>query len=148
MACINKEQKAEIIAKFARAEDALTANEALIFMILILRRCSHKFRDLCGVGGYQAKKTLMDYVLENKEQSNQIMRDFMREVLGGSDVTWSTDLQQCQSLLLQEWAKDKVDEVEGEYAAKLAKKQAKIEEKLAELGYDTEGKKLDEIPRF
>ena len=130
------------------SKDALTANEALIFMILILRRCSHKFRDLCGVGGYQAKKTLMDYVLENKEQSNQIMRDFMREVLGGSDVTWSTDLQQCQSLLLQEWAKDKVDEVEGEYAAKLAKKQAKIEEKLAELGYDTEGKKLDEIPRF
>ena len=130
------------------SKDALTANEALIFMVLVLRRCSHKFRDLCGVVGYKAKKTLMDYVLENKEQSNQIMRDFMREVLGGSDVTWSTDLQQCQSLLLQEWAKDQIEEIEAEYAAKLAKKQVKIEEKLAELGYDTEGKKLDEIPRF
>lgn len=124
------------------SNDALTANEALIFMILILRRCSHKFRDLCGVVGYDHKKSLMDYVLENKEKSNQIMRDFMREVLGGSDVTWSADLQQCQSLLLQEWAKDKVDEVEGEYAAKLAKKQEKIKEKLLALGYDTDGKKL------
>lgn len=125
------------------SNDALTANEALIFMILILRRCSHKFRDLCGVVGYDHKKSLMDYVLENKEKSNLIMRDFMREVLGGSDVTWCADLQQCQSLLLQEWAKDKVDEVEGEYAAKLAKKQEKIKEKLLALGYDTDGKKLE-----
>lgn len=124
------------------SKDALTANEALIFMVLVLRRCSHKFRDLCGVVGYDKKKSLMDYVLENKEKSNLIMRDFMREVLGGSDVTWSTDLQQCQSLLLQEWAKEKVDEVEGEYAAKLAKKQEKIKEKLLALGYDTDGKKL------
>ena len=126
----------------------LSPNEGYIFFALLLRRCSHKFREKCGVVGYDQKKSLLDFVIENKELCNRIRRDFMREVLGGSDVTWSADLQQCQSLLLQEWAKDKVDEVEGEYAAKLAKKQAKIEEKLAELGYDTEGKKLDEIPRF
>lgn len=121
----------------------LSENEGLIFFALILRRCSHKFRDLCGVVGYDQKKSLLDFVIENKELCNRIRRDFMREVLGGSDVTWSADLQQCQSLLLQEWAKDKVDEVEGEYAAKLAKKQEKIKEKLLALGYDTNGKKLD-----
>jgi len=121
----------------------LSENEGLIFFALILRRCSHKFRDLCGVVGYDQKKSLLDFVIENKELCNRIRRDFMREVLGGSDVTWSADLQQCQSLLLQEWAKDKVDEVEGEYAAKLAKKQEKIKEKLLALGYDTDGKKLD-----
>jgi N-acetyl-anhydromuramyl-L-alanine amidase AmpD len=81
-------------------------------------------------------------VIENGELGHRIRRDFMREVLGGSDVTWSTDLQQCQSLLLQEWAKDQVEEIEAEYAAKLAKKQEKIKEKLLALGYDTDGKKL------
>ena len=126
----------------------LSPNEGYIFFALLLRRCSHKFREKCGVVGYDQKKSLLDFVIENGELGHRIRRDFMREVLGGSDVTWSTDLQQCQSLLLQEWAKDQVEEIEAEYAAKLAKKQAKIEEKLAELGYDTEGKKLDEIPRF
>lgn len=126
----------------------LSPNEGYIFFALLLRRCSHKFREKCGVVGYDQKKSLLDFVIENGELGHRIRRDFMREVLGGSDVTWSTDLQQCQSLLLQEWAKDQVEEIEAEYDAKLAKKQAKIEEKLAELGYDTEGKKLDEIPRF
>ena len=120
----------------------LSENEGLIFFALILRRCSYKFCDLCGVVEYDQKKSLLDFVIENKELCNRIRRDYMREVLGGSDVTWSADLQQCQSLLLQEWAKDKVDEVEGEYAAKLAKKQEKIKEKLLALGYDTDGKKL------
>ena len=126
----------------------LSPNEGYIFFALLLRHCSHKFREKCGVVGYDQKKSLLDFVIENGELGHRIRRDFMREVLGGSDVTWSADLQQCQSLLLQEWAKDQVEEIEAEYAAKLAKKQAKIEEKLAELGYDTEGKKLDEIPRF
>lgn len=121
----------------------LSENEGLIFFALILRRCSHKFRDLCGVVGYDQKKSLLDFVIENKELCNRIRRDFMREVLGGSDVTWSADLQQCQSLLLQEWAKDKVDEVEGEYAVKLEKKQAKIREQLTLLGYNTDGTKMD-----
>ena len=121
----------------------LSENEGLIFFALILRRCSHKFRDLCGVVGYDQKKSLLDFVIENKELCNRIRRDYMREVLGGTDVTWSADLQQCQSLLLQEWAKDKVDEVEGEYAAKLAKKQEKIKEKLLALGYNTDGTKMD-----
>lgn len=120
----------------------LSPNEGYIFFALLLRRCSHKFREQCGVVGYDQKKSLLDFVIENGELGHRIRRDFMREVLGGSDVTWSTDLQQCQSLLLQEWAKDQVEEIEAEYAAKLAKKQEKIKEKLLALGYDTDGKKL------
>lgn len=120
----------------------LSENEGLIFFALILRRCSHKFRVLCGVVGYDQKKSLLDFVIENKELCNRIRRDFMREVLGSSDVNWSTDLQQCQSLLLQEWAKDKVDEIDGEYAMRLAKKQKKIQDELTALGYNTDGKKL------
>lgn len=120
----------------------LSPNETLIFFTLILRRCSHKFREQCGVTGYKSTKSPMDYVRKNIDQRQLIKRDFMREVLGSSEVTWSTDLQQCQSLLLQEWAKDKVEEIEAEYAAKLAKKQEKIKDKLIALGYDTNGKKL------
>lgn len=126
----------------------LSMNENLIFYALILRKCSHKFREQCKVVGYQAERSLLDFVIDYPEEKNRIMRDFMREVLGGSDVNWSADLQHLQTLLLQEWATEKVDEINAEYADKLAKKQVKIEEKLAELGYDTEGKKLDEIPRF
>lgn len=125
------------------SKGSLTPNEGYIFFALILRRCSHKFREQCGVVGYDQKKSLLDFVIENKEICNRIRRDFMREVLGSSDVTWNTDLQQCQSLLLQEWASDKAEETIANYDAKLAKKQEKIKDKLIALGYDTNGKKLD-----
>ena len=121
----------------------LSMNENLIFYALVLRRCSHKFREQCKVVGYKAEKTILDFVIENPEEKNRIMRDFMREILGGSDVNWSADLQQLQTLLLQEWATEKVDEINAEYAAKLAKKQEKIKDKLIALGYDTNGKKLE-----
>ncbi len=122
----------------------LSPNEGYIFFALLLRRCSHKFREKCGVVGYDQKKSLLDFVIENGELGHRIRRDFMREVLGGSDVTWSTDLQQCQSLLLHEWEKDKVEEIEAEYDLKLAKKQAKIVEQLTELGYTVDGKKIEQ----
>ena len=124
------------------SKEALNDVEKLVFLALVLRKCSHKFRDKCDVVGYQCKNTILEYVRKHKTEANRIMRDFMRDVLGGSDVTWNTDLQECQSLILQHWASDKVEEVNTEYDLKLAKKQEKIEAELNTLGYDTDGKKL------
>ena len=125
------------------SKDKFIGNEGLIFLAIILRKCSHKFREKCGVAGYKTDKTIFDYVLEHKDDAYLFMRDYMREILGGSEVSWSADLQQCQSMLLHEWSKDKVEEIEGEFAAKLAKKQEKIKDQLTALGYDTDGKKLE-----
>lgn len=125
------------------ATEKLSDTEAFIFWVLVLRKCSHKYRDLLGVVGYNNKVDILDYVRKHPETRNRIARDFMREILGGSDVTWSSELKECQTTLLKEWASEQADEVIAEYDAKLAKKQEKIKDKLIALGYDTNGKKLD-----
>lgn len=125
------------------ATEKLSDTEAFIFWVLVLRKCSHKYRDLLGVVGYNNKVDILDYVRKHPETRSRIARDFMREILGGSDVTWSSELKECQTTLLKEWASEQADEVIAEYDAKLAKKQEKIKDKLIALGYDTNGKKLD-----
>ncbi len=123
--------------------EPLTENEQFIFNVLILRKCSHKLREKRGFTGYQSTANMVDYMKEHPEEVNLHKRDYIREVLGGTDVTWNTDLQQCQSMLLQDWASEKVSEIEGEYAVKLEKKQAKIREQLTLLGYNTDGTKME-----
>ena len=123
--------------------DKLNETEAFIFWVLVLRKCSHKYRDILGVVGYHNKVDILDYVRKHPETRNRIARDYMREILGGSDVAWSTELKECQTMLLKEWASEQADEVIAEYDAKLAKKQEKIKDKLHALGYGTDGKKLE-----
>lgn len=123
--------------------EPLTENEQFIFNVLILRKCSHKLRDKRGFTGYQSTANMVDYMKEHPEEVNLHKRDYIREVLGGTDATWNTDLQKCQSMLLQDWASEKVSEIEGEYAVKLEKKQAKIREQLTLLGYNTDGTKME-----
>ena len=52
-------------------------------------------------------------------------------------------MQVCQSMLLQEWAKEQTEQMSTDNALKLAKKQAKIEEQLTALGYNVDGTKMD-----
>lgn len=123
--------------------EPLTQNESLILMTLILRKCSYTLRHLLQVVYSNTNEPkVLNYCQANPGEVHKICRDFIREELSSSGVEFNADLQDCQHMLLQEWAKEKADEVSTELGVKLAKKQGKIVEQLTALGYDTEGKKL------
>ena len=126
------------------SKEALTQTESLMLMTLILRRCSYKYRNgLNIIATYGSEPKALNYARAHTEDVNQICRDFLRETLSASEVEYDTDLQECQRLLLDEWAKEATEEVVNEMAVKLAKKQSKIEQRLTALGYNTDGTKMD-----
>ena len=94
------------------------------------------------------RKKLMNGEAEFVQEHNdadwrdKIIRMWMRGKVCDSGVQYYPTLQACQSRLVEAWGIDDV-EVKAKAAAKLRKKQDKIEKELTKLGYDTEGKKLD-----
>ena len=125
------------------SKEPLSQTESLILLTLILRKASHKFRDAHGLLSYTSEAKELNYARGHADEVHLICRDFIRNELAQSGVQWNSDLQECQSMLLQEWASEKVEEVTTDYALRLAKKQAKIEEQLTALGYNTDGTKMD-----
>lgn len=124
--------------------EPLSQTESLILLTLILRKASYKFRngiDLTST--YSPEPKALNYARAHTDQVHQICRDFIREELSSAGVEYNKDLQDCQYMLLQEWAKEQADEVKTALALKLRKKQAKIEEQLTALGYNTDGTKMD-----
>lgn len=124
--------------------EPLSQTESLILLTLILRKASYKFRngiDLTST--YSPEPKVLNYARAHTDQVHQICRDFIREELSSAGVEYNIDLQDCQYMLLQEWAKEQADEVKTALALKLRKKQAKIEEQLTALGYNTDGTKMD-----
>lgn len=126
------------------SKEPLTQTESLMLMTLILRRCSYKYRNgLNIIATYGAEPKALNYARAHTEDVNQICRDFLRETLSATGVEYDADLQECQYMLLQEWAKEATEEVVNEMAIKLAKKQSKIVDQLTKLGYNTDGTKMD-----
>lgn len=126
------------------SKEPLTQTESLMLMTLILRRCSYKYRNgLNIIATYGSEPKALNYARTHTEDVNQICRDFLRETLSASGVEYDADLQECQRLLLDEWAKEATEEVVNDMAVKLAKKQSKIEQRLTALGYNTDGTKMD-----
>lgn len=124
--------------------EPLNKTESLVLMTLILKKCSYKFRIALNIDySYSTEPQALNYAKAHTEQVHQICRDFLREELSSTGVEYNTDMQVCQSMLLQEWAKEQTEQMSTDNALKLAKKQAKIEEKLTALGYYTDGTKID-----
>lgn len=124
--------------------EPLNKTESLVLMTLILKKCSYKFRIALNIDyTYSTEPQALNYAKAHTEQVHQICRDFLREELSSTGVEYNTDMQVCQSMLLQEWAKEQTEQMSTDNALKLAKKQAKIEEKLTALGYNTDGAKID-----
>lgn len=123
--------------------EPLSQTESLVLMTLILRKCSHKFRTAAGLTAYSSGPQVLDYMRGHAAQAQQICRDYLREELSSAGVEYSADLQDCQWMLLQEWAKEQAEEIAGEFAQRLAKKQRKIEDQLTSLGYNVDGTKMD-----
>lgn len=124
--------------------EPLNKTESLVLMTLILKKCSYKFRIALNIDySYSTEPQALNYAKAHTEQVHQICRDFLREELSSTGVEYNTDMQVCQSMLLQEWAKEQTEQIATDNALKLAKKQAKIEEQLTALGYNTDGAKID-----
>ena len=123
--------------------EPLNQTESLVLMTLILKKCSYQLRNALNINStYSPDPQVLDYAKAHAEQVHQICRDFLREELSSAGVEYNTDMQVCQSMLLQDWAKEQTEQLSTDNAMRLAKKQAKIEEQLTALGYDKEGKKL------
>lgn len=124
--------------------EPLNQTESLVLMTLILRKCSYKFRNALNINyTYSNDPIVLNYAREHAEQVHQICRDFLREELSSSGVEYNTDMQVCQSMLLQDWAKEQTEQMSTDNALRLAKKQAKIQEQLTALGYNVDGTKMD-----
>ena len=124
--------------------EPLNKTESLVLMTLILKKCSYKFRIALNIDySYSTEPQALNYAKAHTEQVHQICRDFLREELSSTGVEYNTDMQVCQSMLLQEWAKEQTEQMSTDNALKLAKKQAKIEEQLTALGYNVDGTKMD-----
>ena len=124
--------------------EPLNQTESLVLMTLILKKCSYQLRNALNINStYSPDPQVLNYAKAHTEQVNQICRDFLREELSSAGVEYNTDMQVCQSMLLQEWAKEQTEQMSTDMAVKLAKKQAKIEEQLTALGYNTDGTKMD-----
>ncbi|MSS16229.1 ParB/RepB/Spo0J family partition protein [Sodaliphilus pleomorphus] len=124
--------------------EPLNQTESLVLMTLILKKCSYQLRNALNINfTYSSDPQVLNYVKAHTEQVHQICRDFLREELSSAGVEYNADMQVCQSMLLQDWAKEQTEQMSTDMAVKLAKKQAKIEEQLTALGYNTDGTKMD-----
>lgn len=124
--------------------EPLNQTESLVLMTLILKKCSYQLRNALNITfTYSSDPQVLNYAKAHTEQVHQICRDFLREELSSAGVEYNVDMQVCQSMLLQDWAKEQTEQMSTDMAVKLAKKQAKIEEKLTALGYNTDGTKMD-----
>lgn len=124
--------------------EPLNQTESLVLMTLILKKCSYQLRNALNINfTYSSDPQVLNYAKAHTEQVNQICRDFLREELSSAGVEYNADMQVCQSMLLQDWAKEQTEQMSTDMAVKLAKKQAKIEEQLTALGYNTDGTKMD-----
>lgn len=124
--------------------EPLNQTESLVLMTLILKKCSYQLRNALNITfTYSSDPQVLNYAKAHTEQVHQICRDFLREELSSAGVEYNADMQVCQSMLLQDWAKEQTEQMSTDMAVKLAKKQAKIEEKLTALGYNTDGTKMD-----
>lgn len=121
----------------------LTKTEGLILMTLILRSCSYELRNALDLTTVSSEPKALNYARNHTDEVNRICRDYLRATLSSSGVEYNADLQECQQMLLEEWAKEAAEEVIADQMAKHSKKQAKIEEQLTALGYNTDGTKMD-----
>jgi len=121
----------------------LSRAESLALLTLILRKTSHTFRDGRGLVSYSSEAKELTYATEHADEANLICRDFIRNELAQGGTQYYADLRECQGMLLDEWLKEEAAEVKAKAAEALAKKQEKIVEQLAALGYNPDGTKTE-----
>jgi hypothetical protein len=119
---------------------ALTPIEWEVFLTMLINSAPYNVKDAIMGGVRDEAEFVQGH--NDADWRDKIIRMWMRGKVCDSGVQYYPTLQVCQSRLVEAWGIDDV-EVKAKAAAKLRKKQDKIEKELTKLGYDTEGKKLD-----
>lgn len=119
---------------------ALTPVEWEVFLTMLINSAPYNVKDAIMGGVRDEAEFVQGH--NDADWRDKIIRMWMRGKVCDSGIQYYPTLQACQSRLVEAWGIDDV-EVKAKAAAKLRKKQDKIEKELTRLGYDTEGKKLD-----
>ena len=119
---------------------SLSDAEWLIVLELVYQGLPYTMRDDMKDSKLNTDEFLQQ--INTPEGRDTFFRDLMRHKLSSNDVNYYEYLQTMQGKLIDEWGID-ASEARARAAEKLAKRNAKIDERLLQLGYDTEGKKLD-----
>lgn len=118
---------------------ALTDAEWEIFLTLLISSSPYNVKD--SIMGRTNNESGYAKEHNTAEGRDDIIRKWLRGKLSDSGVQYYPVQQKCQESLIEVWGIDDVA-VKAKAAAKLRKRQEKIEKELTKLGYDTDGKKL------
>lgn len=147
---IAQEKGVETMREWARTKEyykrqgELTDNEQTAFDIMLLKGCSGKYLRTQKLREYLDRAEVLEYIRNNQGKRLEWMREFMRNRLESSDVTYNGAMQACQDLVFKDAYEKEYLEMSHKLAESLEKKNSKIRAKLAEMGYDVHGMKLKE----
>lgn len=122
--------------------DPLSETELDVLAAYMLRHADWKMRSaMLGNSAQPSADVCYDFVTKYRDKRDCIIRDYLRNFL--YDVGGVSQGYAAQSAVAEEWAPDELKRIEEEYAAELEKKTAKIVKQLNDMGYTTEGKKIE-----
>ncbi|MBQ7204636.1 MAG: ParB/RepB/Spo0J family partition protein [Muribaculaceae bacterium] len=81
-----------------------------------------------------------DFVTKNRDKRDCIIRDYLRKFVSVIDESSGC---KAQTAIANAWYPEKLKEIEESFAAEFEKKTGKIAKQLNDMGYDTEGKKIE-----
>lgn len=128
----------------AKRRGEISDAEQLAFDIIIFTLCGSEMLKRYGHDAYGKpnERKYIDIIRQNQADRPIWMREFIRNVISSADITYNRLYQFCADAVLSEWLPKQYQEMVHDISVKLDKKLAKIDEKLKELGYDSNGKLL------
>ena len=128
----------------AKRRGEISDVEQLAFDIIIFTLCGSEMLKRYGHDTYgkPSDRKYIDIIKQNQADRPMWMREFIRNIISSADITYNRLYQFCANAVLSEWMPKQYPEIVRDISVKLDKKLAKIDEKLKELGYDSNGKLL------
>lgn len=128
----------------AKRKGEISDAEQLAFDIIIFTLCGSEMLKRYGHDAYgkPSERKYIDIIRQNQADRPMWMREFIRNIISSADITYNRLYQFCADAVLSEWLPKQYQEMVHDISVKLDKKLAKIDEKLKELGYDSNGKLL------
>ena len=128
----------------AKRKGEISDAEQLAFDIIIFTLCGSKMLKRYGYDSYgkPSERKYIDIIRQNQADRPMWMREFIRNIISSADITYNRLYQFCADAVLSEWLPKQYQEMVHDISVKLDKKLVKIDERLKELGYDSNGKLL------
>lgn len=128
----------------AKRKGEISDAEQLAFDIIIFTLCGSKMLKRYGYDSYgkPSERKYIDIIRQNQADRPMWMREFIRNIISSADITYNRLYQFCADVVLSEWMPKQYQEMVHDISVKLDKKLVKIDERLKELGYDSNGKLL------